>query len=354
MFMGYACRWSIIASCLTLHYRMLTYPTLIMIIIYHSHLNWWRFSFLFSDIASRNRSETNSSSRSSSSSSSRPATEGEGLSQRMRTRQPIISINLPQSELGNEVAERVKDAGKEGWAQTKIAGMWGQTTCSHINCLPVCSSTLSVSASALCPTHTVMSYSIPQTFSPSLPSITGIISQRGDKRSAWSRKSVWNANPWCLLQILLHGIRHFSDPYGRDHRSSNVAHQWYDGDQSCTQPPWRLVLLTVLSIYSTFVLCLSLFVLANRSHCHQCHLSFYLSSTCLLFSYLLSYPSSWLFTDEDFFALFNLFTSIHMFYRLHSSSFSQSFCFSFSLSSCSHLGECRHSKESGHHAYVHH
>ena len=72
-------------------------------------------------MASRNRSETNSSS--SSVGSSRPATEGEGLSQRIRTRQPIISINLPQSELGNEVAERVKDAGKEGWAQTKIAGM---------------------------------------------------------------------------------------------------------------------------------------------------------------------------------------------------------------------------------------
>ena len=77
--------------------------------------------YMILDTASRSRSETNISSSSSSRSSSRI---GEGLSQKVRTRQPIISINLPQSELGNEVAERVKDAGKEGWAQTKIAGMW--------------------------------------------------------------------------------------------------------------------------------------------------------------------------------------------------------------------------------------
>ena len=48
---------------------------------------------------------------------------GNGLSQRVRTRQPIISINLPQSEMGNDFAEKAKTAGREGWAQTKIAGM---------------------------------------------------------------------------------------------------------------------------------------------------------------------------------------------------------------------------------------
>ena len=41
----------------------------------------------------------------------------------MRTRQPLVTINLPQSELGNDLAEKAKTAGREGWAQTKIAGM---------------------------------------------------------------------------------------------------------------------------------------------------------------------------------------------------------------------------------------
>ena len=58
----------------------------------------------------RQRSETRNSNQS-------------GTSNKTRSRPPLITINLPQSELGNEFAEKAKTAGREGWAQTKIAGM---------------------------------------------------------------------------------------------------------------------------------------------------------------------------------------------------------------------------------------
>ena len=90
-------------------------------------LSYYSFLSLGSVLAesSRKGDDTNTSNNSGANSTrvDNTGSSDNSESKARRRRQPIITINLPQSEIGNDFAEKAKTAGREGWAQTKIAGM---------------------------------------------------------------------------------------------------------------------------------------------------------------------------------------------------------------------------------------
>ena len=151
--------------------------------------------------------------------------------------------------------------------------------------------------------HSLSSFlSLPLNFNQPPIIVFTLILKRGDKGFTWGGESLWNAHTRCLLQIFFNRIRHFPHPHGWDHRTSNAADEWHDGDQPCTQPTWWQVQYR----YSSYHL-ISYHSWSPPSNPRFCHLT---TSTLIRFIFFTSFYSPCLWFYTHLFRYFSFFSAL--------------------------------------------